>query len=193
MSEQLQGRRVAILATDGVERVELEQPRETLHRAKADTDLLSLRNGEIQARKNDLESAGTFTVDGLVRDASVDDYDALLLPGGTVNPDKLRMDEAAVGFVRDFVNAGKPVAAICHGPWSLVEAGVVAGRTLTSWPSVRTDLRNAGATVVDREVAVDGNILTSRSPDDLPAFCDAIVEAFAGSAQATGSVSGAPS
>jgi protease I len=109
----------------------------------------------------------------------VDDYDALLLPGGTVNPDKLRVDQAAVGFVRDFVGTGKPVASICHGPWTLLEAGVVSGRTLTSFPSIRTDLRNAGAPVVDQEVATDGNLITSRSPDDLPAFCTAIVHTFA--------------
>jgi protease I len=179
MSDQLQGKRVAILATDGVERAELEQPREALQQARAVTDLLSLHDGEIQARQFDLEDAGTFAVDGLVADAAAEDYDALVLPGGTVNPDKLRMDADAVAFVRDFVQSGKPVAAICHGPWSLVEAGVASGRTLTSWPSLRTDLRNAGATVVDQEVVTDGNITTSRSPDDLPAFCAAIVQAFA--------------
>ena len=178
MADELRGRRVAILAADGVERVELEQPRRTLDSAGAQTDLLSLQEGSIQARENDLEPAGTFDVDGLVRAASVDDYDALLLPGGTVNPDKLRADPRAVGFVRDFVATGKPVAAICHGPWTLIEAGVVAGRTLTSFPSIRTDLRNAGATVVDEEVVTDGNLTTSRSPDDLPAFCAAIVRTF---------------
>ena len=125
MAGELHCRRVAILATDGVERVELEQPRSALHDAAAQTDLLSLHGGEIQARNNDLDPAGTFGVDGLVADAAVDDYDALLLPGGTVNPDRLRMDRAAVGFVRDFVGSGKPVAAICHGPWTLLEAGVV--------------------------------------------------------------------
>jgi protease I len=179
MSDELSGRRVAILATDGVERVELEQPREALRRAGAQTELLSLRDGQIKARNHDLEDAGTFDVDALVRSASVADFDALLLPGGTVNPDKLRADEAAVSFVRDFVGSGKPVAAICHGPWTLIEAGVVAGRTLTSYPSIRTDLRNAGAIVVEQEVARDANLVTSRSPDDLPAFCAAIVAAFA--------------
>jgi deglycase len=185
VAEQLRGKRVAILAADGVERIELEQPRDTLQAAGADTDLLSLREGEIQARNHDLEPAGTFTVDGLVAHASVDDYDALVLPGGTVNPDKLRKDKAAVDFVRDFVNSSKPVAAICHGPWTLVEAGVVSGRTLTSYQSIRTDLRNAGANVVDQEVATDGNLVTSRSPDDLPAFCGAIMEALARSRQPT--------
>jgi protease I len=178
MAGELNGKRVAILAADGVERVELEQPRQALNQAGARTELLSLHDGVIQARNNDLEAAGTFDVDALVRSASVQDYDALLLPGGTVNPDKLRVDQAAVGFVRDFVESGKPVASICHGPWTLLEAGVVSGRTLTSFPSIRTDLRNAGANMVDQEVAVDGNLITSRSPDDLPAFCTAIVETF---------------
>jgi protease I len=179
MAGNLDGVRVAILAADGVERVELEQPRDALDGAGADTQLLSLHDGQIQARNNDLDPAGTFGVDRLVADASVDDFDALLLPGGTVNPDKLRVDDAAVGFVRDFVETGKPVASICHGPWTLLEADVVSGRTLTSFPSIRTDLRNAGATVVDQEVVADGNLITSRSPDDLPAFCEAIVETFA--------------
>jgi protease I len=178
MANELQGRRIAILATDGVERVELEQPRQALDQAGASTTLLSIKRGEIAARQHDLEDAGTFAVDGLVSDASVDEYDALVLPGGTVNPDKLRIDENAVRFVRDFVGTGKPVAAICHGPWSLVEADVVRGRTLTSWPSVRTDLRNAGANVVDEEVVVDDQLVTSRKPDDLPAFCSTIVELF---------------
>ncbi|MFI7587057.1 type 1 glutamine amidotransferase domain-containing protein [Spongisporangium articulatum] len=174
----LSGRRVAILAADGVERVELEQPRQALEDAGASMALISLQDGEIAARDHDLEDAGTFAVDGLVAQASVDDYEALLLPGGTVNPDKLRMEPDAVRFVRDFVRSGKPVASICHGPWNFVEADVARGRRLTSWPSVRTDLRNAGAEVVDEEVVTDGNITTSRSPDDLPAFCRRIVEEF---------------
>lgn len=185
MANTLQGKRIAILAADGVERVELASPREAVQGAGGDTELLSLKTGEIQARNNDLESAGTFTVDRTVADASVDDYDALLLPGGTVNPDKLRMDQSAVSFVRDFVASGKPVAAICHGPWTLVEAGVAKGRTLTSFPSLRTDLRNAGATVLDEEVVIDGNVISSRSPDDLPAFCTAIVDEFAKSPAGT--------
>jgi protease I len=183
---ELNGRRVAILAADGVERVELERPREALGQAGAQITLLSIHGGEIAARNHDLEDAGTFTVDGLVGDASPDRFDALLLPGGTVNPDKLRMNEAAVTFVRDFVDSGKPVASICHGPWNLVEADRARGRRLTSWPSVRTDLRNAGATVVDEEVVTDGNITTSRSPDDLPAFCDRILQEFARSAVPSG-------
>jgi protease I len=179
MAGKLEGHRIAILATDGVERVELEAPRSALNDAGATTELLSLRPGEIDARRNDLEPAGTVPVDGLVSEAAADDYDALVLPGGTVNPDRLRLDADAVGFVRDFVAAGKPVGAICHGPWTLVEADVVRGRTLTSWPSVRTDLRNAGAHVVDEEVVVDQGIVSSRSPHDLPAFCAKIVEEFA--------------
>ena len=180
MAGEMDGRRVAILAADGVERVELEQPRQALDDAGARTEVLSLHDGTIQARENDLKEAGTFDVDRLVGDASVDEYDALLLPGGTVNPDQLRTDPTAVAFVRDFVDSGKPVASICHGPWTLVEADRVRGRRLTSWPSVRTDLRNAGAEVVDEEVVTDGSLTTSRSPDDLPAFCARIVREFPG-------------
>ena len=176
MPNSLQGKKVAILAADGVEKVELEQPRTALSEKGAHVEVLSLETGEIQARNHDLEPAGTIGVDRKVSDASVDEFDALILPGGTVNPDKLRLDSSAVTFVRDFVNSGKPVAAICHGPWTLVEAGVVAGRTLTSYPSIRTDLRNAGARVVDEEVVEDRNLITSRSPSDLQAFCATIVE-----------------
>jgi len=179
MSDVLRDRRVAILAADGVERVELEQPRQAVQDAGAQVELLSIQDGEIAARNNDLEDAGTFTVDRVVGDASVDDYDALLLPGGTVNPDKLRMDQGAVNFVREFFDSGKPVAAICHGPWTLLEAGVLPGRRITSFPSLRTDLRNAGANVVDEQVVVDEGLVSSRSPDDLPAFCEKIVEEFA--------------
>lgn len=179
MAEELSGKRVAILATDGVERVELEQPRQAVQDAGAKVELLSIHDGEIAARNNDLEEAGTFSVDKTVADASVDDYDALLLPGGTVNPDKLRMDEDAVGFVRDFFNSGKPIGTICHGPWSLLEAGVLPGRQITSFPSLRTDLRNAGADVLDQEVVVDDGLVSSRSPEDLPAFCAKVVEEFA--------------
>jgi protease I len=186
MAGALNGRRVAILAADGVERVELERPRQALDEAGAETVVVSISSGEIQARNNDLEDAGTFAVDELVGEVSVDDYDGLLLPGGTVNPDKLRMESAAVQFVRDFVQSGKPVASICHGPWNFVEADVARGRRLTSFPSVRTDLRNAGAEVVDEQVVTDGNITTSRSPDDLPAFCDRIVQEFAKAPQAAG-------
>lgn len=179
MAGTLNGRRIAILAADGVERVELERPRQALQDTGASTEVISISSGEIQARDHDLTDAGTFAVDRLVGEVSVDDYDALLLPGGTVNPDKLRMEPAAVQFVRSFVQSGKPVASICHGPWNFVEADVARGRRLTSWPSVRTDLRNAGAEVVDEPVVTDGNITTSRSPDDLPAFCERIVQEFA--------------
>jgi protease I len=176
MSNELQGKKIAFLAADGVEKVELDQPREALHRAGARTELLSLKPGEIQARNHDLEPAGTVAVDRAVADAAVAEFDGLVLPGGTVNPDKLRLDKTAVSFVRDFVDSGKPVAAICHGPWTLVEAGVTAGRRMTSYPSIRTDLRNAGAQVVDEEVVVDGNLISSRSPRDLPAFCEALIK-----------------
>jgi len=179
MPNELQGKVIAILAADGVEKVELEQPRAAVQQAGARVEVLSLKAGEIQAREHDLEPAGRFRVDRAVADASVEEFDGLVLPGGTVNPDKLRMDATAVSFVRDFVGSGKPVAAICHGPWTLVEAGVAAGRTLTCYPSIRTDLRNAGAHVVDEEVVVDGNLITSRSPSDLPAFCATLIKQFA--------------
>jgi protease I len=178
MADELEGRTIAILAADGVEQVELEQPRAAVQDAGARTELLSLDDGEIQAMNHDIEPGDTFGVDRKVADASIDDYDALILPGGTCNPDKLRMDEQAVAFVRDFVEAGKPVGVICHGPWTLAEADVIRGRRITSWPSIRTDLRRAGAEVVDEEVVTDANITSSRNPDDLPAFCSAIVREF---------------
>ena len=185
MARELQGKRIAILATDGVERIELEQPRGALYGAGATSELLSIHPGEIQARQFDMVSAGTFPVDRRVSDASVDDYDALLLPGGTVNPDNLRLNRDAVNFVKNFVSTGKPIAAICHGPWTLLEAGATRGRRMTSGPSLRTDLRNAGADWVDEEVVVDGQFVTSRGPNDLPAFCAAIVEQFAQAWQPT--------
>lgn len=179
MADELRGRRVAILAADGVERIELEQPRKAVEEAGASTAVLSIHDGEIDARDHDLEDSGSFPVDQVVGQASVDDFDALILPGGTVNPDKLRMDEDAVRFVRDFFDSGKPIGAICHGPWTLAEAGVVAGRRITSWPSLRTDLRNAGAEVVDEPVVTDQGLVSSRGPDDLDAFCAKIIEEFA--------------
>jgi len=179
MPSELQGRTIAFLATDGVEKVELDRPRAAVRDAGGTVELLSIKSGEIDARNHDLEPAGTFSVDRMVGEAQVDEFDALVIPGGTVNGDKLRLDEKAVAFVAQFVRSGKPVAAICHGPWALVEAGVVEGRTLTSYPSLRTDLRNAGATVVDQQVCIDGNLITSRSPDDLDAFCQAITDQFA--------------
>ncbi|WP_063003769.1 type 1 glutamine amidotransferase domain-containing protein [Nocardia salmonicida] len=175
----LTGQRVAILATDGVEQVELVRPRAAVEDAGAVTTLVSLASGTIQAMNHDVDKGDTFTVDELVADVSPADFDALLLPGGTTNPDKLRQDPAAVRFVKEFVGTGKPVGVICHGPWTLVEADAVRGRTLTSYPSVRTDIRNAGGTVVDEEVVVDRGLVSSRNPNDLPAFCAKIVEEFA--------------
>lgn len=175
----LQGKKIAILATDGVERRELAEPRDAITKAGGTVELLSIHDGEIDARDHDLEPAGTFRVDRRVDGASVGEFDALVVPGGTVNADKLRSDESAVAFVRQFVESGRPVAVICHGPWTLIDAGVVAGRTVTSYPSLRIDLRNAGANTVDQEVVIDGNLITSRNPDDLPAFCDALVQAVA--------------
>ncbi|WP_328391576.1 type 1 glutamine amidotransferase domain-containing protein [Nocardia sp. NBC_00416] len=175
----LTGRRIAVLATDGVEQAELVQPRSAVEDAGATTALLALEPGRIQAMNHDVEKGAMFTVDRVVGECSPDEFDALLLPGGTTNPDKLRQDESAVSFVRDFFATGKPVGVICHGPWTLVEADVVRGRTLTSYPSVRTDIRNAGGTVVDEEVVNDHGLVSSRNPRDLPAFCAKIVEEFA--------------
>lgn len=179
MSDELSGMTIAILAADGVEQVELEQPRAAVEQAGAKTELLSVRAGEIQAMNHDIEPGDRFTVDKAVVDAAVADYDGLILPGGTVNPDKLRLDPEVVSFVQAFFLAGLPVGAICHGPWTLVEADVVRGRTLTSYPSIRTDIRNAGGNVVDEEVVVDHGLVTSRSPADLEAFCAKLVEEFA--------------
>jgi protease I len=178
MTASIKGKRVAFLATDGVEEVEYTEPRKAVEGAGGTAELLSISDGSIQA-VNHMDKAGEYPVDRAVRDASPDDYDALVLPGGVANPDFLRADPDAVRFVRAFVATGKPVAAICHGPWTLVEAGVVAGRTLTSWPSLRTDLANAGATWVDEPVFVDEHLVTSRKPDDLPAFCEALLEQVA--------------
>ncbi|MBF0660980.1 type 1 glutamine amidotransferase domain-containing protein [Rhodococcus sp. (in: high G+C Gram-positive bacteria)] len=176
---RLAGRRIAVLATDGVEEVELVEPWKAVEKEGATLELLSLRTGEIQAMQQDVNAAGKYPVDRAVADANVPDFDALLLPGGTTNPDHLRQDPDAVAFVRDFVQSDKPVGVICHGPWTLVEAGVVDGRTLTSYPSVRTDIRNAGGTVVDKEVVIDRNLVSSRNPDDLPAFCAAVIDVVA--------------
>jgi protease I len=175
MAEDLKGRKVAILATDGVEQVELTEPRKALQEAGAEVELISLEPGEFQGFDH-LDKGETFTADRAVADVSADDYDGLVLPGGVANPDFLRADEDAVAFVRSFAEAGKPIAAICHGPWTLVEADVVRGRRLTSFESIKTDIRNAGGEWVDEEVCVDNGLVTSRKPDDLPAFCSKMLE-----------------
>lgn len=175
----LTGKRVAILATDGVEEVELIEPRKAVEAAGATTAIVSVSDDPIQAMNGDIVPAGTYPVDTLASKVSADDYDALLMPGGTVNADRLRMDADVLTFVKDVFAAGKPVGVICHGPWTLVEADLVRGRTLTSFPSLRTDIRNAGGIVVDEEVVTDRGLVSSRNPDDLPAFCAKVVEEFA--------------
>jgi protease I len=177
MADSLHGKRIAILATDGFEQVELTEPRKALDKAGATTEVVSLKSGEIKGWKS-REWGDTVKVDKTLDQAKVQDYDALLLPGGVMNPDHLRMEPKAVQFVKDFVATGRPVAAICHAPWTLVEAGVVKGKTLTSWPSVKTDLKNAGANWVDKEVVTDGQFISSRKPDDIPAFSKALIEAL---------------
>jgi protease I len=173
----LSGKTIAFLvAPEGIEQVELTDPWTAVEKAGATPRLLSTEEGKVQAF-NHLDKADTFDVHQVVGDADVEEYDVLVLPGGVANPDALRMDEDAVSFVRDFMESGKPVAAICHAPWTLAEADVVRERRLTSWPSLQTDLKNAGATWVDEELVIDGNLITSRKPDDLPAFCDALVSA----------------
>ena len=175
---KLQDKRVAFLATNGVEQVELTEPWKAVEKEGGSPELLSLETGRIQGFDH-LDKDQTFEVDRAVADASHEDYDGLVLPGGVANPDFLRGDEDAVRFVRSFFEAGKPVAVICHGPWTLVEGDLVRGRTLTSWPSLKTDIVNAGGEWVDEEVHVDGGLVTSRKPDDLPAFCAKLVEEFA--------------
>jgi protease I len=174
---KLDGKKIAFLATDGVEQVELTEPRKAVEDEGATTELISLETGAIQGVEK-LDPGETFSVDRAVADADASAYDGLVLPGGVYNPDKLRADQDAVAFVRAFFEAGKPVGAICHGPWTLIDAGVVDGLKLTSYPSIRTDLRNAGAEWVDEEVVVDRGLTTSRRPDDLPAFNAKIVEEF---------------
>lgn len=175
---QLENLRIAILATDGFEQDELMEPRKALEDAGAKTEIVSPRAGSIKGWKHS-NWGEAVSVDKTVADSNASDYDALVLPGGVMNPDKLRTNSEAVNFVAQFVQAGKPIAAICHGPWTLIEADAVRGRTLTSWPSLKTDLKNAGASWVDREVVVDKGIITSRKPDDLPAFNKAILEELA--------------
>ena len=177
MANELQGKRIAFLAADGVEQVELTEPWKAVEKAGAEPVLLSLEAGEIQAFEH-LDHGDTFTVDEEVAKADPADFDGLVLPGGVANPDFLRGDENAVAFVRRFFEQGKPVGVICHGPWTIVEAGVVKGRMLTSWPTLETDIRNAGGNWVDEEVVVDAGLVSSRKPEDLPAFCAKIVEEF---------------
>ena len=179
MSNELAGKTVAFLAADGVEQPELTEPWQAVVDAGGTPRLLSLEAGKVQAFTNDVEPADVFSVDAVVADADPSDFDALVLPGGTTNPDKLRVDDGALSFVRGAFDAGLPVAAICHAPWTLVSAGLVAGRTMTSYPSLADDLRNAGATWVDQEVVVDGGLVTSRNPDDLPAFSAALLRVAA--------------
>lgn len=174
----LKGKKVAILAADMFERVELEQPRKALEDAGADVEVVSIHDGEIKGFDH-FDPATTVKVDRTVEEVSAGDYDALLIPGGVGNPDQLRGDENAVAFVRDFHEAGKPMAVICHGPWLLVESGVVRGKRVTSWPTLQTDVRNAGGEWVDEQVVVDGGIVTSRKPDDIPAFNEKMLELFA--------------
>lgn len=176
-NERLKGKTIAILATDGVEQSELQQPRDAFEQAGARTVLVSPHAGEIQGVTHQ-QNGRKFTVDVELSDANPDGFDALLLPGGVANPDTLLTIPEAIAFVRHFAEAGKPIAAICHGPWALVEADLVRGRTLTSWPSLKTDLKNAGAIWVDREVVVDRGLITSRKPDDLPAFIGKSIEEF---------------
>jgi len=178
MAGKLEGKTIAFLATEGVEQVELTDPWKAVEEAGGRPELISLEAGQVQAF-NHLDKGDTFAVHHTAGEANAADYDGLVLPGGVANPDQLRADEQAVAFVRAFFEQGKPVAAICHAPWTLIEAGVVRGRTLTSFPSLQTDLRNAGATWVDEEVHVDGGLVTSRNPDDLPAFCGKLVEELA--------------
>jgi protease I len=178
MAAELKGKKIAFLVADMFEEVELTEPWKAVEQAGAELELVSLEEGEVQGF-NHYDKAGSFKVDNTVEEVMASDYDGLVLPGGVGNPDNLRQNENAVSFVRDFFDQGKPVGAICHGPWMLVEAGVVRGRTLTSFPSIQTDIRNAGGKWVDEEVHVDNGLVTSRKPDDIPAFNKWLVEEFA--------------
>jgi protease I len=178
MADELQGKRVAFLFTEGAEQVEVTEPLDAVRKAGAHVDVVSLQRGEVEMW-NHFDKGDRITADLAVADADASNYDGLVLPGGVANPDQLRADQDAVAFVRAFFEQDKPVGVICHGPWMLAEAGVARGRKVTSWPSLRTDLRNAGAEWVDEEVVVDNGLVTSRKPDDLPAFCAKIVEELA--------------
>jgi protease I len=185
MASNIKGKKIAILATDGFEQAELLDPRKALDDAGATTVVISPKSGEIKGW-NMKEWGQTVKVDKVLDDANPNEYDALVLPGGVINPDHLRMDPKAVNFVKQFVSTDKPVAAICHGPWTLIETGALSGKTVTSWPSLKTDLKNAGANWVDQEVVTDGQFIFSRKPDDIPAFSKAIIEAVSrGTRQAT--------
>ena len=179
MSRKLEGRRVAVLATDGFEQAELIKPMEGLRAEGAQVEIVSLQAGQIQGYNLD-QKGDTVSVDKTLDEAKCSQYDALVLPGGVMNPDTLRIAPKAIAFIRGFVTSGKPIAAVCHGPWTLIEAGGVSGRKMTSWPSLKTDLTNAGAHWVDQQVVVDGQLITSRNPDDLPAFIAKMVEMLAG-------------
>jgi protease I len=178
MAQSLDGLKVAVLATDGFEQVELTKPVEALKAAGATVEVVAPKAGEIQGF-NHHEKGDSTPVDRSLAEASPDDYDAIVLPGGVINPDQLRLEPHAIDFIRYFSHAGKPIAAICHGPWTLIDAGAVRGKRVTSWPSLKTDLKNAGADWVDQEVVVDRGLVTSRKPDDLPAFCARMIEEFA--------------
>ena len=178
MANELQGKTIAFVATDGVEQIELTEPWKAVEKAGGTPALISHEGGEIQGF-NHLDKGDTFKVDTTAKQAKVEDYDGLVLPGGVANPDELRMHDEVVSFIGGFFEQGKPVGVICHGPWTLVEADVVRGRTITSWPSLKTDLKNAGAKWVDEEVVTDNGLVSSRKPDDLKAFCAKIVEEFA--------------
>lgn len=177
MSNTLMGLKIAMLATDGVEQSELVEPRKALEAAGALTELLSTKLGKIKGWDK-IEWGDSFYVDKLVTDAQVQDYVGLVLPGGVMNPDSLRINEDVISFVKHFYQSGKPIAAICHGPWTLIEAGVVSGKTMTSWPSLKTDLRNAGANWVNEQVVVDKGLITSRKPDDIPLFNSKMIDEF---------------
>ena len=177
MASILNGKKIAILATDGFEQSELLEPRKALDEAGATTVVIAPKAGKIKGW-NHTDWGESVKVDKTLADANPQEYDALVLPGGVMNPDHLRMDPSAVNFVRQFVSTGKTVAAICHGPWTLIEAGAVKGKTMTSWPSIKSDLKNAGANWVDQEVVTDGQLITSRKPDDIPAFNKAIIESI---------------